>query len=210
MGKLIVRSSLYVVVLTVLLGGVYPAVVFGLGQFFWREKANGSFVRSAGRIVGSDLIGQGFQDPKYLHPRPSAAGKNGYDPTASGGTNKGPTDADLAKAIAAAVIEARKDRPSDPRPVPADLVTSSASGVDPHLSPDGALWQSARIAKARGVSENRIVAIIRRHIEPRTLGFLGEPRVNVLLTNLDLDRTFPPAQSSVSRPAKSPSSSLGS
>lgn len=190
MGKLIVRSSRYVVVLTVLLGGVYPAVVFGLGQFFWREKANGSFVRSAGRIVGSDLIGQGFQDPKYLHPRPSAAGKNGYDPTASGGTNKGPTDADLAKAIAAAVIEVRKDRPSDPRPVPADLVTSSASGVDPHLSPDAALWQAARIAKARGVSEEQIAELIRRHVEPRTLGFLGEPRVNVLLTNLDLDRNF--------------------
>jgi K+-transporting ATPase ATPase C chain len=190
MGKLIVRSSLYVVVLTVLLGGVYPAVVFGLGQFFWREKANGSFVRSAGRIVGSDLIGQGFQDPKYLHPRPSAAGKNGYDPTASGGTNKGPTDADLAKAIAAVVVEARKDRPGDPHPVPADLVTSSASGVDPHLSPDAAFWQAARVAKARGVSEAQVASIIRRHIEPRTLGFLGEPRVNVLLTNLDLDRAF--------------------
>jgi potassium-transporting ATPase KdpC subunit len=191
MGKLIVRSSLYVVVLTVLLGGVYPAVVFGLGQLFWKDKANGSIVRRGDRVVGSELIGQSFQSPRYLHPRPSAAGKNGYDPTASGGTNKGPTDANLAKAIAAAVAEARKDRPGDPRPIPADLVTSSASGVDPHLSPDAALWQSARIAKARGVSETQVVAIIRRHIEPRTLGFLGEPRVNVLLTNLDLDRLVP-------------------
>ena len=136
--KLILRSSLYVIVLTVLLGGVYPAVVYGLGQLFWKDKANGSFVTSEGRVVGSELIGQGFKNPKYLHSRPSAAGKDGYDPTSSGGTNKGPTDADLAKSIAAAVEEARKDRPGDSRPVPADLVTSSISGVDPHLSPDAA------------------------------------------------------------------------
>ena len=188
--KLIIRSSLYVIVLTVLLGGVYPAVVWGLGQLLWKEKANGSFVTSEGRVVGSELIGQGFKSPKYLHSRPSAAGKDGYDPTNSGGTNKGPTDADLAKSIAAAVEEARKDRPGDSRPVPADLVTSSASGVDPHISPDAALWQAARIAAARGVTEEQVLAVIRRHVEPRTLGFLGEPRVNVLLTNLDLDRSL--------------------
>jgi len=186
--KLVLRATLYVLVLTVLLGGVYPAIVYGLGQLFWRGKANGSFVESGGRVVGSELIGQSFRDPKYLHPRPSAAGKNGYDPTNSGGTNRGPTDADLARQIAAAVAQARKDRPGDPRPVPADLVTSSASGVDPHLSPDAALWQAGRIAKARGVSEDRVAAIIRRHVEPRTLDLLGDPRVNVLLTNLDLDR----------------------
>src|SRR5215470_8540004 len=190
MGRLILRSTLYVIVLTILTGGVYPLAVYGIGQLLWRDKANGSFVENGGRVVGSDLVGQGFQKPEYLHPRPSAAGKNGYDPTASGGTNKGPTDADLAKSIAAAVAEARKDRPGDPRPVPADLVTSSTSGVDPHLSPDAALWQAARIAKARGVSEEEVAAIIRRHTEPRTLGFLGEPRVNVLLTNLDLDRSL--------------------
>ncbi len=189
--KLVLRSSLYVLVLTVLLGGVYPAVVYGLGQLFWKDKANGSFVENGGRVVGSDLIGQAFQNPKYLHSRPSAAGKNGYDPTSSGGTNKGPTDADLAKQIAAAVAEARKDRPGDSRPVPADLVTSSASGVDPHLSPDAALWQAARIAGARGASEEQVAAVIRRQIEPRTLGFLGDPRVNVLRTNLELDRALP-------------------
>ncbi len=188
--KLIVRSTLYVVVLTVLVGGIYPAVVYALGQLFWPGRANGSFVESGGRVVGSELIGQSFQNPRYLHSRPSAAGKNGYDPTASAGTNKGPTDADLAKSIAAAVVEARKDRPGDGRPVPADLVTSSISGVDPHLSPDAALWQAARIAKAREVSEEQVSAIVRRHVEPRTLGLFGEPRVNVLLTNLDLDRTL--------------------
>ena len=189
--KLILRSTVYVVVLTVLTGLIYPAVVYAFGQLFWKSRANGSFVTSEGRVVGSDLIGQGFQSPKYLHSRPSAAGKNGYDPTASGGTNKGPTDADLAKAIAAAVAEARKDRPGDPRPVPADLVTSSQSGVDPHLSPDAAEWQAARIARTRGTTEERVLDVIRRHIEPRTLGLFGEPRLNVLLTNLDLDRSLP-------------------
>jgi K+-transporting ATPase ATPase C chain len=189
--KLILRSTLYVIVLTVLLGGIYPAVVYGLGQILWKDKANGSFVMSGGRTVGSELIGQAFKSPKYLHPRPSAAGKDGYDPASSGGTNKGPTDADLAKTIAAAVEEARKDRPGDPRPVPADLVTSSASGVDPHLSPDAAFWQAARIAQARGATQEQVLAVIRRHVEPRTLGLLGEPRVNVLLTNLDLDRDLP-------------------
>jgi K+-transporting ATPase ATPase C chain len=187
--KLILRSTLYVVVLTALLGGAYPAVVTVAARTFWREKADGSFVRAGDRIVGSELIGQNFRGPKYLHPRPSAAGKEGYDPTASGGTNKGPTDADLAKSIRTAVEESRKDRPGDTRPVPADLVTSSASGLDPHLSPDAAVWQAARIARARGMTEEQVLAVIRRHIEPRTLGLFGEPRVNVLLTNLDLDGT---------------------
>ena len=141
-------------------------------------------------MIGSELIGQSFRGAKYLHSRPSAAGKDGYDALASGGTNKGPTDADLAKAVAAAVAEARRDRPGDSRPVPADLVTSSASGLDPHLSPDAAFWQAARIARARGVSEERVRMVIQRHVEPRTWSLLGEPRVNVLLTNLDLDRSL--------------------
>jgi K+-transporting ATPase ATPase C chain len=188
--KLILRSTLYVAVLTVLLGGVYPGAVTLLSHWLWPGRANGSFVPSGGPAVGSELIAQKFADPRYLHPRPSAAGKDGYDATASGGTNKGPTDADLAKAVAAAVAEARLDRPGDGRPVPADLVTSSGSGLDPHLSPDAALWQAARIAKARGVAEDQVAAIIRKHVEPRTMGLVGEPRVNVLLTNLDLDRAL--------------------
>ena len=188
--KLILRSTLYVIVLTVLLGGVYPGVVTLLARTLWRNRADGSFVESGGRVVGSELIGQNFRGAKYLHPRPSAAGKDGYDATNSTGTNKGATDADLAKSIRSAVEEARKDRPGDPRPVPADLVTSSASGLDPHLSPDAAEWQAARIAGARGVTEEQVLVVIRRHVEPRTLGFLGEPRVNVLLTNLDLDRSL--------------------
>jgi K+-transporting ATPase ATPase C chain len=192
--KLLLRSTLYVVVLTVLLGGAYPAAVWAVSQVFWKEKANGSFVPAGGRVVGSELIGQGFKGAGYLHSRPSAAGKDGYDATASQGTNKGPTDADLAKAVAAAVTAARGDRPGDPGPVPADLVTTSASGFDPHLSPDAALWLTARIAKARGVPEEKVAEIIRRHVEPRTLWLLGEPRVNVLLTNLDLDRSLAPGR----------------
>jgi len=185
--RLILRSTIYVIVLTVLLGGVYPAAVTLLARALWPARADGSFVEGGGRVVGSALIGQNFRRAKYLHPRPSAAGKGGYDATSSGGTNKGATDADLARAVRAAVEEARKDRPGDPRPVPADLVTSSASGLDPHLSPDAAEWQAARIARSRGMTEEQVLQVIRRHIEPRTLGFLGEPRVNVLLTNLDLD-----------------------
>ena len=192
--KLIVRSTLYVVVLTVLFGGAYPAAVWVAGKTFWRSRADGSFVTSNGRVVGSELIGQKFTKPEYLHGRPSAAGKDGYDATASGGTNKGATDAGLARQIAGAVKAAREDRPGDPRPVPADLVTTSASGFDPHLSPDAAYWQAARVAKARGVPEARVAEIIRKHVEPRTLGFLGEPRVNVLLTNLDLDQSLPAAR----------------
>ena len=147
---------------------------------------------AGGRIVGSELIGQNFKSPQYLHPRPSAAGKDGYDATASAGTNKGPTDAGPREGDrggrrrgARRTVRARRG------PVPADLVTTSASGFDPHLSPDAALWQAARIAKARGVTEEKVAEVIRRHIEPRTLGLLGEPRVNVLLTNLDLDRAVP-------------------
>jgi potassium-transporting ATPase KdpC subunit len=187
---LLVRSTLFVVVLTVLLGGVYPAAVTGVSYLFWKDKADGSFVTAGRRVVGSELIGQNFAKPEYLHPRPSAAGKNGYDGTASTGTNKGPTDADLAKAVREAVAAARTDRPGDTRPVPADLVTSSGSGLDPHLSPDAAEWQAARIAKARGIPEERVLALIRSHVEPRTLGLFGEPRVNVLKTNLDLDETL--------------------
>lgn len=191
--KLLLRSALYVLVTTVLYGVAYPAAVTLVAQVVWPDKANGSYVSSGGRVVGSALIGQHFRDPQYLHPRPSAAGKDGYDGLASGGRNKGPTDAGLARAISDAIQAARADRPGDPRPVPADLVTASASGLDPHLSPDAAFWQAARIANARGVTEERVLEVIRRHVEPRTLGILGEPRVNVLLTNLDLDRSLPRA-----------------
>jgi K+-transporting ATPase ATPase C chain len=188
--KLAIRSTFYVAVLTVLLGGIYPAAVTAIGRLLWKEQANGSFVEAQGRVVGSSLIGQNFKEDRYLRPRPSGAGKDGYDGVASAGRNKGPTDKDLTKWIEGAVAAARADRPGDTRPVPPDLVTASGSGLDPHLSPDAALWQAARIARARGVTEAQVAELIRRHLEPRTLGFLGEPRVNVLLTNIELDRAF--------------------
>jgi len=189
--KTLARSMLFVLVTTVIFGGVYPAAVTLAARLLWRDQADGSFVTASGRTVGSGLIGQAFADPRYLHGRPSAAGKDGYDATASAGTNLGPTSAALAKAIKDAVAAARADRPGDPRPVPADLVTSSASGFDPHLSPGAARWQALRIAKARGVTEAAVATVIDRHVEGRTLGFIGDPRVNVLLTNIDLDRAFP-------------------
>lgn len=189
--KLVLKSAAYVAVLTVLLGGVYPALVAAAAHLFWPDKANGSFVSANGRVVGSSLIGQNFSGAGYLHPRPSAAGKEGYDGTASSGTNLGPTSADLARSISASIAAARADRPGDSRPVPADLVTSSASGLDPHLSPEAARWQALRVARARGVTESRVLALIDRCVERRTLGLLGEPRVNVLLTNLELDRVLP-------------------
>jgi potassium-transporting ATPase KdpC subunit len=188
--KLLLRSSLYVVVTTVLFGVAYPVLVTLVAQLAWPEKASGSYVSKDGKVVGSALIGQNFRRPEYLHPRPSGAGKEGYDGLASGGRNKGPTDGGLARSIADAVAAARADRPGDSRPVPPDLVTASASGLDPHLSPDAAFWQAVRIAKARGVAESRVLEVIGRHVEPRTLGILGEPRVNVLRTNIDLDRTL--------------------
>lgn len=188
--KLVLRTTFYLLVTTVLFGGVYPLAVTLVAQLAWPEKANGSYVSRDGKVVGSALIGQNFEKPQYLHPRPSGAGKDGYDGLSSGGRNKGPTDAGLARAVADAVKAARADRPGDSRPVPPDLVTASGSGLDPHLSPDAAFWQAARIAKARRVPEVKVLEVIRRNVEPRTLGILGEPRVNVLLTNLDLDRTL--------------------
>lgn len=174
-------------------GGLYPLAVTLASRAIWPDRANGSYVFRDGRAVGSSLLGQSFQRPEYLHSRPSSAGTNGYDALASGGRNLGPTDAKLARSIAEAVRESRSDRPGDRRPLPPDLVTASASGLDPHLSPDAAYWQAPRIAAARGVPEERVLELIRRHVEPRTLGILGEPRVNVLLTNLDLDRSLPRA-----------------
>src|SRR5262245_27049118 len=132
--KLLLRSTLYVGVLTILLGGLYPAAVTVIGQLLWKDEADDSFVSAYGRVGGSSLIAQSSREPRYRHPRPSAAGKDGYDGTASAGRNKGPTDKSLADAVKEAVAAARADRPGDERPVPADLVTASGSGLDPHLS----------------------------------------------------------------------------
>ncbi len=177
------RMTLVIAVLTC---GIYPLVVFGIAQSVFPRKANGSFVESNGRVVGSELIGQSFTSEWYFHSRPSAAG---YDATASGGTNLGPTSKRLADSIAAAV-EAYDVHSN----VPADAVTSSGSGLDPDISPANAYAQAARVAHANGLPVEQVHALIKQHIEGRFLGIFGEPRVNVLRLNLALLRVGPAFQ----------------
>ena len=177
--------------LCVLTGLVYPAVVTGLAQILFPRQANGSLVTVNGRVVGSALIGQPFAQPWYFHPRPSAAG-NGYDDTLSSGTNLGPTSAKLIDTlITQAVDSVVANEHAAKGSIPADMVTSSASGLDPHISPANALLQTARVARARGVSDSAVRALVERRIEGRQFGIFGEPRVNVLLLNIALDSTFP-------------------
>jgi len=176
---------------TVLTGLVYPGVVTGLCQMFFARQANGSMVVRSGQLLGSSLIGQNFSKPEYFHPRPSATGNSPYDPTASGGSNYGPTNQKLIDRVQASIDQFRKENPDYSGPIPVDAVTASGSGLDPHISPASAQAQAARIAKARGVQLQQVQGLIARHTEARSLGFLGEPRVNVLLLNLDLDRQFP-------------------
>ena len=174
-----------------LTGLLYPVAMTGLARLVLHERARGSLVTDeGGRVVGSELIAQPFTKAGYLWPRPSAAGQNGYDPTSSGGSNLGPTSQKLHDRAAAEVDRLRAANPDAPGPVPAELVTTSASGLDPHLSPEAALWQASRVARARGVDVARVRAVIESEVEGRSLGFLGEPRVNVLQANLALDRQF--------------------
>jgi K+-transporting ATPase ATPase C chain len=183
-----VRINLATLVLT---GLLYPVAMTGLVQLLAHERARGSLVSDeSGRVVGSELIAQPFTKAGYLWPRPSAAGSNGYDPTSSGGSNLGPTSQKLHDRAAAEVDRLRAANPDARGPVPAELVTTSASGLDPHLSPEAALWQASRVARARGVDVARVRAVIESEVEGRSLGFLGEPRVNVLQANLALDRQF--------------------
>jgi K+-transporting ATPase ATPase C chain len=232
------------VVMTVLTGFMYPGVVTGLSQVFFRNQANGSLLEVNGQVVGSHLIGQVFAKDEYFHPRPSAAGANGYDPTATSGTNLGPTSAKLINGTIkkddkgkdvvdfdgiadrivhycidngipyessepldafkdpqgnlddVKLIKAFNDEKSPlvftpQRPIPADAVTASSSGLDPHISPSNAEAQAARVAKARGISLDQARELIAQHTEGRELGFLGEPRVNVLELNLALDKQYP-------------------
>ena len=176
-------------VLAVVCCGLYPLLVFGIGQVAFRDKANGSLiVDAAGTIRGSKLLGQGFADPKYFHPRPSAAG-NGYDAANSGGSNLGPTSQKLKDAIQDRIDAYRKENGLNAdQEVPADAVTASGSGLDPHISPRNAEFQVPRVAKARGFSEDKVRELIRQNTEGRDLGILGDLGVNVLQLNLALDQ----------------------
>jgi K+-transporting ATPase ATPase C chain len=186
-----IRIALQASLVTLLLTGIaYPLAMTGVARVLFPGKAQGSLIVDAhGKVVGSELIGQVFTNPGYFQGRPSAAG-NGYDATASAGSNFGPTSKKLRDRIVADVERLKKQNPEAPMPIPAELVTASASGLDPHLSPAAAAWQAPRIARARGVDVGRVRQIIDDLTEGRQLGFLGEPRVNVLALNMALDRQF--------------------
>jgi K+-transporting ATPase ATPase C chain len=176
-------------VLTVLTGLIYPGIVTGLCQMLFPNQANGSLIYKDGKVIGSSLIGQNFTKPEYFQPRPSAAG-NGYDATASSGSNLGPTSQKLVDRVRASADKFHKDNPNFTGPVPADLLTASGSGLDPHLSPESADAQVDRIAQARGASPQDIRNLVAQLTESRDLGFLGEPRVNVLRLNRALDEKY--------------------
>jgi potassium-transporting ATPase KdpC subunit len=178
-------------VFTVLTGLIYPGVITALSQMLFPKQADGSLVTVNGQVVGSSLVGQNFSQPRYFQPRPSAAGNDGYDASASNGSNYGPTSQKLIARVKASIAGFRKDNPDYSGPIPADLVTASASGLDPDISPASAEAQAARVAKTRGASVQEVERLIAEHTEGRTLGLWGEPRVNVLLLNLVLDRTIP-------------------
>lgn len=192
------------VVTLVLTGIAYPLAVTGVAKVLFPRRAEGSFVSDErGTVVGSELLAQGSANPAYFQARPSAAGE-GYDPRASSGSNLGPTSKKLQEQAAARLDALARANPDAPGAPPVELVTASASGLDPHLSPAAALWEAPRVAKARGVAPERVRALVEEHVEGRDLGLLGEPRVNVLLLNLALDRRFGAAPASP-RPADAPS-----
>ena len=188
MRKQITVAIVYTLVTTVIFGIIYPLVVTGLSQLLFPAKANGSLIVRNGQVVGSHLLGQSFSSDKYFHSRPSNAG-NGYDPLASGGSNLGPTNQTLVNRVAQDVAKYQQENPG--QPIPADLVTSSGSGLDPDISPASAEFQVERVAKARGTSPDQIRKLIAKHTQGRQLGVFGEARVNVLELNLDLDDSFP-------------------
>jgi len=187
--KHLVTAVLMTIVTTIILGLAYPLVVTGLAQALFPKRANGQLIERNGRLVGSRIIGQPFTSPWYFHSRPSAAGPAGYDGTASGGSNLGPTNRELVARVRADVARLQQENPS--MSVPVDLVTSSASGLDPHISPAAAEFQVPRVARERGVAEQAIRQVVARFTEGRPFGVLGEPTVNVLLVNLALDERFP-------------------
>ena len=185
MKKNLLISVLMTVVTTVLLGLVYPLVVTGLAQVIFPEKANGQLIKRNGTVIASRIIAQPFVGTNYFHPRPSTAGSNGYDASNSAGSNLGPTNQKLIDRVNGDVASAQAENPG--KPVPVDMVTTSASGFDPHITPASAEFQVPRIAKARGISEESVRALVAKNTQGRQWGFFGEPRVNVLELNLALD-----------------------
>jgi len=181
-------ALLMLVALSVLTGVVYPLLVTAVAQLLFPYQANGSLIQQDGKTVASALIGQDFRDPRYFWGRPSATSPAPYNAASSGGSNLGPTNPALFEAVRARIAALKAADPENRLPVPVDLVTSSASGLDPHISPAAALYQVHRVAKARGLDESAVERLVARHTEGRTLGVLGEPRVNVVELNMELDR----------------------
>lgn len=191
MKKNLAVSIWFTLLTTLIFGVVYPLGITGLAQLLFHDKANGQLIENNGKLLGSRIIGQAFTGPGYFHSRPSAAGSgNGYDPTSSGGSNYAPTNKALLDRVSGDVQKLRGENPS--APVPIDLVTTSASGLDPHISPAAAEFQVPRVARERKMGEEEVRVFVSRHTEGRQFGFLGEPRINVLELNLDLDAQHPP------------------
>jgi K+-transporting ATPase ATPase C chain len=191
MKKNLITAILMTLATTVLLGIVYPLVVTGLAQLLFPQKANGQLIEANGKVVGSKIIGQAFSGPTYFHSRPSAAGY-GYQADNSNGTQLGPTNHQLTDRVKTDAAALQSENPNTP--VPIDLVTTSASGLDPDITPAAAAFQLARVAKARGVSEDDLRSLVAQYTQGRQFGFLGEARVNVLMLNLELDRRLPKAK----------------
>ena len=185
--------------LTILLGIIYPLAITGICQVVFPHQANGSLIVQGDKVVGSELIGQNFTKPEYFQPRPSAAGNDGYDATASAASNYGPTNQKLIDRVKASVEKFRKENPDYKGPIPADLLTASASGLDPDISPDSARVQVARIARARGASADQLDQLVAQFTQQPDLGVLGEARVNVLKLNLALDQQFPRKQARLTK-----------
>ena len=188
MKKNLITATFMTVATTILLGIIYPLVVTGFAELIFPNKANGQLIHKDGKVVGSSIIAQGFSSPAYFHPRPSFAG-NGYDPTNTNGSQLGPTNQKLIDRVKGDVASAQAEKPNTS--VPIDLVTGSASGLDPHITPAAAEFQLTRVARERGTSVDELRPLVHKHTEDRQIGFLGEPRVNVLELNLELDERFP-------------------
>jgi K+-transporting ATPase ATPase C chain len=199
MKKNLITAILMTLATTVLLGIIYPLVVTGMAQVLFPGKANGQLIEANGKLVGSKIIGQAFSGPTYFHSRPSAAGY-GYQADNSNGTQLGPTNRQLIDRVKADAAALQAENPN--MPVPIDLVTTSASGLDPDITPAAAAFQVPRVAKARGINEDRLSLIVAKHTQGRQLGFLGEARVNVFELNLDLDKQFPREKSARTESSK--------